>query len=87
MSSKIEETTFKLFLTSGITLTIKNSDEIVDGDFDKLLKYINNQIEAKEKIEFQVILKNKYDEDKIQEVKHSYHIPYERISWYMIEEV
>lgn len=92
---KVEKTSLKLFLTNGVTLTVNDDEEIKVGeskvDLDWLIDFIGNCIDEKETIVFNVKINHKYKDDNnkeySQEIKHYYNIPYEKISWYMLEEV
>ena len=93
---KVEQSSFKIFLTSGITLTVK-SDELIqtiDGseqlDLFSLNKLVEECIKNKKDIRFSIKMINTYDTEdgkEEQNIYHYYHIPYDRISWFMIEEV
>lgn len=88
----IKETTLKIFLTSGITLTVSEKEKIhINGKDDltlhELIEVIKYAISNKMMLEFMVEIDHKYDEKKKQKVKHYYNIPYDKISWFMIEEV
>lgn len=81
----VKESCCKIFLTSGITLTVsEKSDIIIDNfvDIHLLMEHIKNCMEKKQIIEFKVVIK-----EDLQVVRHKYAIPYDRISWYMIEEI
>ena len=86
----IKNTSLKIFLSNVLTLTIKDGEKVMYKDKEVSLKdvlvIISECIIKKEEIIFEVELKNEYDK-KTQKVKHYYHIPSDRISWYMIEEV
>lgn len=87
----IEETTLTIFLTSGITIKVKENEKITvmgrDYTLDLLYKKIGEIITKQLNLEFTQEIKHKYDEDKEQDVKHSYFIPYDKIAWYLKEEV
>lgn len=94
----IKETTFKIFLSNGITLTVKGSEKIVingigGNTFKDLYELIKKAINDKTNVEFEVEIDHEYNsEDKTpkklhQTVRHKYFIPSEKITWYMIEEV
>lgn len=93
----VEKSSFKIFLTSGITLTINDGDKIdlqrddLENNFEGLIDWIEYCINHKVCIDFKVdlthIYKNEKDKEKTQKIKHHYKIPYDKISWYMIEEV
>ena len=95
----VKETSLKIFLTSGITLTVKESEELKDTsgnniDLCVLSNMIDDCLKHKETLNFIAIIKHEYEvgckgEESIEEqyITHYYHVPYERISWYMIEEV
>lgn len=93
---KIEKTTLKIFLTSGVTLTVGSDEKLFDTeemqmDLVSLSTLIDEALDKKSRLEFTAIIKHPYKDEKgkekNQEVKHYYNIPSERISWYMIEEV
>lgn len=93
---KIEKTTLKLFLTSGVTLTVGSDEEVMNMkneslDLFSLSNLIDEVLKEKSKLEFVAVIKHKYKNEKgkedEQEIKHYYNIPSDRISWYMIEEV
>lgn len=94
----IENTTLKIFLTSGVTLTVSNREKIIidkiSATLDDLYDYIDTRLQEKHApIEFQVEIDHTYmSEEKTpkklhQEVKHYYNIPYDKVSWFLIEEV
>lgn len=93
----IKETSLKIFLTSGVTLTVKENETIQYAELEEkpslheLGVKINDSIKNKENVVFNVIIPHKYTnekgKEKTQEVKHYYNIPYDRISWFMLEEV
>lgn len=91
----VKKTTLKLFLTSGITLTVGSDEEIyINGDgtygLHDLADLVKICVETKAMLEFTAELKHEYDElgeIKTQKVTHHYSIPSDRISWFMIEEV
>lgn len=93
---KIENSSLKIFLTSGVTITVNDDEEIknIDGaemDLGNLATLINDALEDKEALEFCAKIKHPYKneegKEEVQKVKHYYYIPYEKISWYIIEEV
>ena len=88
---KIEQTSLKLFLTNGVTLTVKDDEKIMLANKEITLADLGELIEScmedKEVLIFNVTMKHKYDDEKFQEISHHYVIPSERISWYMIEEI
>lgn len=93
---KVENSSLKIFLTNGVTLTVKDDEEIknidnMEMDLVELSTLIENALEDKEPLEFWAKIKHPYKNEKgkeeIQEVEHYYYVPYEKISWYMIEEV
>lgn len=92
---KIEKNTLKIFLTSGITVTVGDDEHILVDDATlglvSLGAEIENCIKTKSDLVFDAVIKHKYKDEKgkekEQEIKHHYCIPSERISWYMIEEV
>lgn len=78
----------KIFLTTGITITI-NEKDIIDGNVDNTLEDLYDYITIIKKgrdrngiVEFSLEIE---DEDKT--YHHDYAIPKCTISWYMIEEV
>ena len=95
MKTKVEETSLKLFLTNGVTLTVKESEKITKHgepvDIIWLMDYIEDCLAEKKPVVFNVTINHKYldekEKEKSQEVKHRYIIPCEKISWYMLEEV
>ena len=91
----IDKSTLKLFLTTGVTLTV-SADEVVTDvygqimDLFALYDFVNDAIRQKENIKFMAEIEHKYKEDeeiKTQTIKHYYNIPCEKVSWFMIEEV
>ena len=96
MNNKVKKSTLKLFLTSGVTLTVGEDEKITDVNGVELNLYalcdlINKVLTDKATLKFNAVLKHPYKDekgkDKNQEVKHFYNIPSDRISWFMIEEV
>lgn len=94
----IKEKSFKIFLSNGITLTVKGSEKIVingigGNTFKDLYDLIEKAINDKTNVKFEVEIDHEYkSEDKTpktlhQTVRHKYFIPSEKITWYMIEEV
>ena len=90
----IKESALKIFLSNGITLTVKENEKIKfagdDADYtmfdvyNTLAKAINN----KNNVEFMAIIDHEYKEEeetKHQEICHKYFIPFEKITWFMIE--
>lgn len=94
---KITKTTLKIFLTSGVTLTVGDDEKLdilntdVAPNIYGLSAEIDNCITEKRPLIFNAVIKHPYKDekgkDKNQDIKHFYHIPHERISWFMIEEV
>lgn len=94
---KVENTTLKIFLTSGVTLTVGADEklELLNQDVTQNIYGLSAEIDAciadKRPLIFNAVIKHPYKDekgkDKNQEIKHFYHIPHERISWFMIEEV
>lgn len=93
---KIEKATLKLFLTSGITVTVGSDEQVMDMEQKELDLYtlgglIKSAIANKTNLEFVAKINHKYKDEKgkekDQEVKHYYNVPSDRISWFMIEEV
>lgn len=73
----------KIFLTSGLTITVKSDEKIVAKDQVTNILGICDLIEKeKSLVKFSSVLKDK--EGK--KIVHHYFIPKERISWYLIEE-
>lgn len=90
----VEKTTLKMFLTSGITLTVKEDEVILVNEEEYSLEDLGNEIarcvENKENLEFDCKIKHEYqdgEEVKEQEVLHHYYVPCDKISWYMIESI
>ena len=91
----IKEKSFKIFLSNGITLTVKGSEKIVingigGNTFKDLYDLIEKAINDKTNVKFEVEIDHEYEEykkSKHQTVRHKYFIPSEKITWYMIEEV
>ena len=91
----IKEKTLKIFLSNGITLTVKGSEKIIingigGNTFKDLYELIGKAISDKKNVEFEVEIDHEYkDEDETlhQNIKHKYFIPSEKITWFMIEEV
>ena len=91
----IKEKSFKIFLSNGITLTVKGNEKIIingigGNTFKDLYELIKKAINNKSNVEFEVEIDHEYEEDKKskhQTVRHKYFIPSEKITWYMIEEV
>lgn len=92
----IKKSTLKIFLTSGVTLTVGEDEEIkdmfdVEMDLFMLSTLIDEVLKKKSTLEFVAKIKHPYKDEKgkekNQDVKHYYHIPSDRISWYIIEEV
>ncbi len=93
---KLEKTSLKIFLTSGVTLTVSEDEKVMDMDEKEmdlfaLSELIEDALENKSTLEFVAVINHPYvdeeDKEQNQEVKHYYNIPSERISWFMIEEV
>lgn len=92
----VKEDSIKIFLSNGITITVKGSEKIYDKkcneiEFVDLYKYIASCYSKKEDIVFSVDITNTYkDEDKkeaTQEITHEYYIPCEKITWFMKESI
>ena len=91
----IKEKSFKIFLSNGITLTVKDNEKIVingigGNTFKDLYDLIEKAINDKTNVKFEVEIDHEYEENKKskhQTVRHKYFIPSEKITWYMIEEV
>ena len=94
----IKEKSFKIFLSNGITLTVKGNEKIIingvgGNTFKDLYDLIEKAINDKTNVKFEVEIDHEYkSEDKTpktlhQNVRHKYFIPSEKITWYMIEEV
>lgn len=91
----VKETSFKIFLSNGITLTVKSSEKIIingigGNTFRDLYELIEKAINNKTNVKFEVEIDHEYEENKKskhQTVRHKYFIPSEKITWYMIEEV
>ena len=91
----VKETSFKIFLSNGITLTVKSSEKIIingigGNTFRDLYELIEKAINNKTNVKFEVEIDHEYEENKKskhQVVRHKYFIPSEKITWYMIEEV
>lgn len=91
----VKETSFKIFLSNGITLTVKSSEKIIingigGNTFRDLYELIEKAINNKTNVKFEVEIDHQYEENKKskhQTVRHKYFIPSEKITWYMIEEV
>lgn len=91
----IKEKSFKIFLSNGITLTVKGSEKIIingigGNTFKDLYDLIEKAINDKTNVKFEVEIDHQYEENKKskhQSVRHKYFIPSEKITWYMIEEV
>lgn len=91
----IKEKTLKIFLSNGITLTVKGSEKIVingigGNTFKDLYELIEKAINDKTNVKFEVEIDHEYEENKKskhQNVRHKYFIPSEKITWFMIEEV
>ena len=91
----IKEKSFKIFLSNGITLTVKSSEKIIingigGNTFRDLYELIEKAINNKTNVKFEVEIDHEYEENKKskhQTVRHKYFIPSEKITWYMIEEV
>lgn len=95
--NKVGKTTLKLFLTSGVTLTVGEDEklELLNQDVAQTIYGLSVEIDdciaQKRPLIFNAVLEHPYKDekgkDKKQKVKHFYHIPCDRISWFMIEEV
>ena len=91
----VKETSFKIFLSNGITLTVKSSEKIIingigGNTFRDLYELIEKAINNKTNVKFEVEIDHQYEENKKskhQTIRHKYFIPSEKITWYMIEEV
>ena len=91
----IKENTLKIFLSNGITLTVKENEKIFikgqEESFAELYELIATCISNKNNVEFSVEIDHEYEDEnkkkKHQVVKHEYFIPSEKITWFMIEEV
>lgn len=90
----VKKTTLKLFLTSGITLTVGEDEKITvnheECDLSYLAEYIRECVLVKHMLEFTAVIDHTYvdgEETKVQKVTHHYCIPVDKISWFMIEEV
>ena len=91
----IKEKTLKIFLSNGITLTVKGSEKIIingvgGNTFKDLYELIEKAINNKTNVKFEVEIDHQYEENKKskhQTIRHKYFIPSEKITWYMIEEV
>ena len=91
----VKETSFKIFLSNGITLTVKSIEKIIingigGNTFKDLYELIEKAINNKTNVKFEVEIDHQYEENKKskhQTVRHKYFIPSEKITWYMIEEV
>lgn len=81
----------KIFLTSGITLTINREDKVeIDGKIktlEELFQDIELNYATKRNLKFNVEMEMIDDNKKKKTIYHRYFVPYERISWYIIEEV
>lgn len=92
----IKEKSLKIFLSNGITLTVGGNEQIIingeeEQTFQDLYDYIEMRMSNNLPVKFDVIIQHPYkDENDVelyQDVKHSYFIPNEKITWFMIEEV
>lgn len=91
----IKEKTLKIFLSNGITLTVKDSEKVIingigGNTFKDLYELIEKAINDKTNVKFEVEIDHEYEENKKskhQNVRHKYFIPSEKITWFMIEEV
>ena len=91
----IKEKTLKIFLSNGITLTVKGNEKIIingigGNTFKDLYELIEKAINDKTNVKFEVEIDHEYEENKKskhQNVRHKYFIPSEKITWFMIEEV
>lgn len=90
----VKENSLKIFLSNGITLTVKENEKILihgqEESFAELYELIANGISNKTNIEFSVEIDHEYEdkdkEKKHQKINHNYFIPSEKITWFMIEE-
>lgn len=79
----------KLFLTSGVTLTVNGDEDIFihdsEADVYELYEHVSQLMseDFNEPVEFTVHLEDKEDNKYV----HHYNVPVNRISWFMIEEV
>lgn len=92
----IKDSSFKIFLSNGITLTVKVNENIIINNiggntFKDLYNYVKLKIQNNECVEFGVEIEHEYKDEKgkvkKQNINHKYFIPSEKITWYMIEEV
>ena len=94
----IKEKSLKIFLSNGITLTVKGDEKIVingigGNTFKDLYELIEKAINNKTNVKFEVEIDHEYNSDdktpkKLhQAVRHNYFIPSEKITWFMIEEI
>lgn len=90
----VKESTLKIFLSNGITLTVKENETILirgqEESFAELYDLIASAISNKNNVEFAVEIDHEYEDEnkkkKHQKINHSYFIPSEKITWFMIEE-
>ena len=92
----IKDKSFKIFLSNGITLTVKGNEVITIGNvgghtfkdlYDYIAKCIKNNVPVEFSVEIEHEYKDEKDKVKHQEIYHNYFIPSEKITWFMIEEV
>lgn len=93
---KIENSSVKLFLTSGITLTATDKDTITmpndygydyECDLDEFYEHLEMKLDNKMSVKFDMSIDNELKDGEVQVITHSYNIPYDRISWVMREQV
>lgn len=93
---KIENSSVKLFLTSGITLTATDKETIMipndygyyyECDLDDFYEYLEFKLNSNLSVKFNMNIENELKDGEVQVVNHSYNIPYDRISWIMREQV
>ena len=90
----VKENSLKIFLSNGITLTVKENEKIIingqEESFAELYNLIATGICNKNNIEFTVKIDHEYENEKKkkehQMITHNYFIPSEKITWFMIEE-
>ena len=84
----VKENTLKIFLSNGITLTVKENEKIIingqEEGFAELYNLIASAISNKHNVEFAVEIDHEYDDEnkkkKHQKINHSYYIPSEKIT-------
>lgn len=94
---RVETSSCKVYLTSGLTITIDAvNDAFVMGNkvtLEELAEHINIEIAMKRIVQFTVIHQMLVDVDdesndvELQTVTHNYNIPYDKISWVLVERV